>query len=60
MQVTIDLDVDQVNAIVLEELIDAFDHYVFDDPEMPTVFAKMIKYYSTESEWKKFCKKRGL
>ena len=60
MEITLTLDTDQVADIVLEELTAAFDTLESEDIDLVNSFAKVIRYYMTDKQWNKFCKKRGM
>jgi hypothetical protein len=54
MNVTIELDHEQVEVIVRNDLIEMYKYA--DDPDVKKALRKVIRFYSNQSEWEEFKK----
>jgi len=59
-RIVVDIEFDALNDLVLDDLIDHFDSHEDGDIELQNALARVIKYYSTEKQWKQFQKIRGV
>jgi hypothetical protein len=58
--IAVDIEFDALNEIIRDDLIDHFDNHEDGDIELQNALARVIKYYSTEKQWKQFQKIRGV
>jgi len=58
--IAVDIEFDALNEIIRDDLIGHFDNHEDGDIELQNALARVIKYYSTERQWKQFQKIRGV
>jgi len=58
--IAVDIEFDALNEIIRDDLIDHFDNHEDGDIELQNALARVIKYYSTDRQWKQFQKIRGV
>jgi hypothetical protein len=59
-RIVVDIEFDALNELVLDDLIDHFDSHDDGDIELQNALLRVIKYYSTEKQWKHFKKIREV
>jgi hypothetical protein len=59
-RIVVDIEFDALNELVLDDLIDHFDSHDDGDIELQNALLRVIKYYSTEKQWKQFKNIRGV
>lgn len=59
-RITVDIEFDALNEIIRDDLIEHFDNHEDGDIELQNALARVIKYYSTEKQWKVFQKNREV
>jgi hypothetical protein len=59
-RITLEVDLDSLNQVILDDLIDHYDNHLDGDSELENALLKVIEYYSTEKQWKQFKKIREV
>jgi hypothetical protein len=59
-RVTIEIEFDALNDIILDDLIEQFDNHDEGDIELQNSLARVIRHYSTDKQWKAFQKNREV
>lgn len=58
-RIELDVEYESLNTVILQDLIDHFEHSEA-DIETINALALVIKFYASDVEWKAFSKKNGL